>query len=61
MSQNAYTFSKKYSLETMAETTLNVYYEALQHYKFKDTSIRNQLRFSRSYKINDQKRGIGHE
>ena len=61
MSQNAYIFAKKYSLETMAETTINVYYQTLQHYKFKDTSIRNQLRFNSSYKIATHKRGIENE
>lgn len=61
MSQNAYAFSKEYSLEAMAETTIDVYYQSIQHYKFRHTSIRSQLKLGKSYKITNQKRGVEHE
>ena len=58
MSINAHVFSQKYSLESMATMTLDVYYQVLNHYKFKTTTLKNQLI---SNKSSNQKRGVTHE
>ena len=58
MSLNAHAFSQKYSLESMATMTIDVYYQVLKHYKFKTTTLKSQLI---SNKSSNQKRGVTHE